>query len=190
MSFTCILGVVVAYWMICSLFALYIVKKAIKTYRNHPIFEVPEHYQSLMRQDFNKWDEAAIIRGCFWRFPIKFAFQFLFLFWLSIFSILNLKFNFPCTIVEFVRISLGRLSNIVMFEIEEHFDWRQKITTPIVIANHTTMMDGNYLGGCFRCLSAISKDSIKNTPLFGNYMKYSKCIFVNRESGGKGAILR
>ena len=99
MTFPCILGAVVVYWAFCSLYALYIVKKAIKTYRDHPVFEVPEHYQSLMRQDFNKWDEAAIIRGCFWRFPIKFAVEFSFLFWLSIFSILNLKFKLPSTIV-------------------------------------------------------------------------------------------
>ena len=39
--------------------------------------------------------------------------------------------------------------------------------TPIVIANHTSMMDGNYLGSCFRCLSAISKASVRKVPLFG-----------------------
>ena len=57
MNYTeCILGAAALYWIFCSLFAFFIVKKAIKTYRKHPIFEVPEHYQSLLRQDFNKWD--------------------------------------------------------------------------------------------------------------------------------------
>ena len=52
------------------------------------------------------------------------------------------------------------------------------------------MMDGNYLGGCFRCLSAISKAAVRKIPMFGDFMDYSKCILVNREAGGRSAIFR
>ena len=112
------------YWFTLSLIAYFIANKAFKAYRNHPKFDVPDHYQSFIRKDFNKWDEKAIILGCFLRFPFKFTVEFSFLFWLCFLSILHLKIKFPASIVELVRINLGRIANLVIFDLEEHFDWR------------------------------------------------------------------
>ena len=43
-------------------------------------------------------------------------------------------------------------------------------------------MDGNYLGSCFRVLSAIAKKESQSLPLFGRFMQYSQCLFVERTS--------
>ena len=55
LSYVIAIGVGV-YWISLALIGYYVVKKAFKTYRDHPKFDVPEHYQSLMRKDFNKWN--------------------------------------------------------------------------------------------------------------------------------------
>ena len=114
--------------------------------------------------------------------PAKFAVLSCYLFWLSILSLLNVRFILPAFIVEIWRNYVGRLSNIVIFEVEEHFNWREKVETPIVISNHTNMMDGNYLGSCYRVFSALAKKGSQSTPLFGKFMEYSQCLFVDRTS--------
>jgi hypothetical protein len=78
-------------WGALALFAYRNVKKTLKKYNN--IKEVEDNYnwQGTKRLDFNKWDEKAIIRGCFIRFPFKFI---LMLTELIIFIITALSQNF------------------------------------------------------------------------------------------------
>ena len=177
-----LLYVILCYWSIIVALGYYFITKAFKKYGNQPKIEVKEQVQGLLRQDFNKWDQTAIKKGCLLKMPFKFATLFGYLFWLSLLSMLNIKMKLPAVIVELWRKYVGRWSNVVVFNLEQHFDWKEQITTPIVISNHTNMMDGNYLGSCFRVLSAIAKKDSEETPLFGQFMKYSQCLFVDRTS--------
>lgn len=84
---------------------------------------------------------------------------------------------------------MGKFANKMIFRLTEDFDQSEEIDTPVVIANHSSLFDPNYLASCFRCFSVIVKAESKKTPLFSEYMKYSDCLFVDRDaSGGRSTI--
>jgi len=63
----------IGYWILLSVIALYYVKKIQKYFQKaHPI-EIKESWKGFVSQDFCKWDEKAIISGCFLRFPYNFT---------------------------------------------------------------------------------------------------------------------
>ena len=51
------------------------------------------------------------------------------------------------------------------------------------------MMDGLYLGTCFRVLSAIAKAESKKTPIFCYFLEYSQCLMVDRDAGGSRGVV-
>jgi hypothetical protein len=55
-----------------SAFAYYSVVNAFRKYRNFPQLQCPEEWNAFRRKDFNKWEEAKIIKGCFTLFPLHF----------------------------------------------------------------------------------------------------------------------
>ena len=44
------------YWILFSFVALYFVKKAIKKYKNYPLFKADPKYYPFLRQDYGKWN--------------------------------------------------------------------------------------------------------------------------------------
>lgn len=105
------------YWILASSLAYYLVIKTFKKYKNHPKVQVPPHYQGFMRQDFGKWNETAIKRGCFLRFPFKFAAVMTYLFTLSILSAFHNRFKLPIFFVELWRRNAGRFANRAIFQL-------------------------------------------------------------------------
>jgi hypothetical protein len=191
MSIACILFVIAIYWLLVALAGYYVVTKAFRRYRNIPRFTVPEHYGGFMRQDFGRWNEKSIKKGCFVRFPLKITVFATYLIGLSLLCIFKKYINFPSSIIEFWRLRVGRLSNVVLFSLKEEFDPNQPISTPIVISNHSSLLDSNYIASCFRCLSVIVKAEARSAPLFNAYMEYSRCIFVDRNpEAGRGSVLQ
>ena len=49
---------------------------------------------------------------------------------------------------------------------------------PVIIANHTGMLDPMYLSSTKYCPSFVAKDMVKKTPLVGNAARTAQCIFV------------
>lgn len=89
----------ISYWVLASGLAFFMVSKAFRKYRNQPKIEVPDHYQGFMRQDWGKWNYSAIKKGCFLRFPLKFASLATYLVTLSILSLLHNHLKLPKFIV-------------------------------------------------------------------------------------------
>jgi 1-acyl-sn-glycerol-3-phosphate acyltransferase len=42
----------------------------------------------------------------------------------------------------------------------EEFDYKEKIKTPIIIANHSAWVDFIYMGGCLEPVSFVSKKEV------------------------------
>jgi hypothetical protein len=51
-----LLEIIIAYWLIFSLFAYYHVDKAFSKYRSHQKIDTPENWNAFIRTDFNKWN--------------------------------------------------------------------------------------------------------------------------------------
>jgi hypothetical protein len=64
-----ILAPILVYWLLMSAFAYYNVKKIIRYYRVKPDIEMKKEWEPLIGLDADKWDEKALIKGCFWKFP-------------------------------------------------------------------------------------------------------------------------
>jgi hypothetical protein len=119
---TTILLVLAAGWLLSSIVALFFVKKTFKRYKNYPRMEVPENMHATIRQDFGRWDEAAIIKGCLLRFPLHFFLMSTFLASYGILIILQKYLKFPPFIIELFRSKIGRLASTINWHLVEDFD--------------------------------------------------------------------
>jgi hypothetical protein len=113
-----IFGILVTFvvsWLLLSLAAYYFVKKAFKKYRNYPRIEVPENTLPAIRSDFGKWDESAIVKGCFLRFPLHLVAMAGFLAIYGLIAGLQKRLKFPNSFVNFYRYIGGRLASRICF---------------------------------------------------------------------------
>jgi hypothetical protein len=113
----------IAYWLIVSLAALIYVRKIFQHYRNYPRIEYPEHIQSSVRTDFGKWDEKAIIRGCFTTFPIHATCMFLYLFFYAIIATAQKYLKYPDWVINIYRYNVGRFAFKICFNLIEDYDF-------------------------------------------------------------------
>jgi 1-acyl-sn-glycerol-3-phosphate acyltransferase len=177
-------------WLLLSLLALYMVKKIFKKYRNYPRIEVPVNMQAAVRQDFGKWDEAAIIKGCFLRFPLHLWMTCSFLGGYAIIVGLQTILKFPESWVEVFRSKYGRLTSRIISNLVEEFDSSEAISTPIVIANHVSWIDFIYMGTCISKSSFVAKIEVKKVPVFNKISDSLKTLYVDRSSAEARAKIK
>jgi hypothetical protein len=155
-----ILYTILALWLINSLAVFFYARKTFKRYKNYPRIEVAHNLKPAVRADFGKWDEAAILWGAFFRFPLHFWSMTGFLIGYAFFAVLQPILKYPDWVVDFWRLKAGRLSLNICFNLVEEFDYKEKIKTPIIIANHSAWVDFIYMGGCMEPVSFVSKKEV------------------------------
>jgi hypothetical protein len=110
---------ILAVWILLSLFAYKVVTGAFKKYKNYPRIQVPENCRAVVRNDFGKWDEAGIIKGCFIRFPIHLMVMGGFLFFFALFSTIRKYLFFPHKAIDLFRRYAGKFAFSFCLKLEE-----------------------------------------------------------------------
>jgi hypothetical protein len=62
------------YWLTLSLFAFYNVRKIFSYLKSEPRIEIKEEWKGFINDKVDKWDQRAILIGCFTRFPFNVSF--------------------------------------------------------------------------------------------------------------------
>ena len=78
----------------------------------------------------------------------------------ALFAVLQPILRYPDWVVDFWRYKMGRFAFFVCFNLIEEYDYKEKIKTHIVIANHTAWVDFIYMGGCLEPVSFVSKKEV------------------------------
>jgi small basic protein len=177
-----LLIIVAASWLVLSIVAYFFAKKTFKKYRNYPRMEVASNMGPALRADFGKWDEAAIIKGCFIRFPLHFFMMVSFLGTYGILGTLQKFLKYPDYVIDFFRSRYGRLNTSICLNLVEEFDPKVPVSTPIIIANHVSWIDFIYMGTCLSRSSFVAKIEVKKVPVFGDIANYLKALYVDRSS--------
>ena len=84
--------------------------------------------------------------------------------------------------MDFFRINAGRLAYKVCFNLEEDFDYREAITTPIVASNHVCWADFIYMGSCWPLVSFVAKKEVEQIPIINIIATYTRTFYVDRNS--------
>jgi hypothetical protein len=169
-------------WLLLSTAAFLFAKKTFKKYRNFPRIEVPASMEPIVRRDFGKWDEGAILRGCFLRFPLHFFMVASFLVTYGVLGSLQKYLKYPDSLIELFRSKYGRLACTIYCNLIEEFDPKEAVTTPIIIANHVNWVDFIYMGGCLPLASFVAKIEVLNVPVLRDIANYLKALYVDRSS--------
>lgn len=116
----CLLILFAIYWILMALVSFYFVKKAIKKYKNYPLFEADPKYYPFLRQDFGKWNEKELIKGCFIRSPAHMPFVIFFLAVYAFLTTFYKYFKFPTYgMVDWYRRFIGKIIMNLSFEVVE-----------------------------------------------------------------------
>ena len=169
-------------WLVASLTAYYYIKKAFRKYKNYPRLEYEEKTEPIVRKDLAKWDEAAILRGCFLRFPLHTLAMAGFLSCYALVANLQKYLRYPMWVVNAYRSNMGRLTTHICFKLVEEFDHTDKSTTPIVISNHVSWIDFIYMGTCLYPVSFLAKKEIQTTFVFNKIADSIQTLYVDRSS--------
>ena len=150
------------YWVALAYFAHSTLKKAFRKYRNTPRLDVPQHYTAFLRLDFGKWDEKSMLRRAWTHFPLRFTMMASALTVYAIMGTLHCYCRFPTIfLINLWRKYFGGFAFRLIVKTKEEFDLKQKIETPIVVANHSTFFDILYFGFCQESIvSFVSKKEI------------------------------
>jgi 1-acyl-sn-glycerol-3-phosphate acyltransferase len=138
--------------------------------------------KSTVREDFGKWDESAIIKGCFIRLPLHLFLMVSFLGTYGILIWLQKYLKYPESIIELFRSKYGRLATAVDLKLIEEYNTKEDITTPIVIANHVNWLDFIYMGACLPRASFVAKIEVLKVPAIRDISKYLQTLYVDRSS--------
>lgn len=120
------------------------------------------------------------MRGCFIRFPLHFFLMTSYLFSLTTLGILHHYLKFPKILVELFREHAGRLALRICININEAFDSRKRISTPIIISNHVSVFEIIYLGSYPQILSFVAKAELIKNPLINPLIQHCQGLYVNR----------
>lgn len=173
---------IAALWLVASLTAYYFIKKSFKKYKNYPRLEYDEKTEPIVRKDLAKWDEAAILRGCFLRFPLHTLAMAGFLSCYALVAGMQKYLRYPDWVVNAYRLNMGRLATHICFSLVEEFDHTEKSTTPIVISNHVSWIDFIYMGTCLYPVSFLAKKEIQKVFVFNTIADSIKALYVDRSS--------
>ncbi len=121
-----------------------------------------------MRKQETAQDQRKILIGCFVRLPYQFFIMTTMVIVLSLLSILNLYKILPSKIVELYRKYYGRWILKLCASVQEEFDANERISTPIVISNHSTWMEIIYYGMYPQLLSFVAKSELQKMPLLNS----------------------
>lgn len=142
-----------------ALFAFRLVKKTIAKYRNIKDVGPSSEWEATIRNDFNKWEEKAIIRGSL-LFPIRFMSPLITVFGITFINSFQKVFSIFHKNADLLFAKyIARPSIKLAFNVIEE-NPISKINTPIVISNHVCWFDVLYLSTRFYPISFVSKKEI------------------------------
>lgn len=181
-----LIWIIAIYWVVLSYFGISTNLKTFKKLIEYSKQQVDPKFYGVARTDYHSWNRTLIIIGSFTMFPIKFFAHANFLIGALIFALL---ISYTRGMMKSLLIKMmflyfnfyGKIMNSVSLTIEDDFT-DYKITTPIVISNHSCWFDTFYLTLRFSPLSFVAKYPIKNWPVIGPIAQAMSCIFVKRES--------
>ena len=168
-------------WLVLALIGVYCAKRIFRKYKHMPRKDLPPKYRHIVRRDIGKWGEYDIIRGCFLHFPLSVG--ALATYSLTLGALIALQKRLGCLhgVIEAYRVYCGWITKHIMFRLTESFGAFEKITTPMVVANHISENDHIYMTATLSKVCFVAKKSIGDVPVYGNIARYFNTLFVDRE---------
>ena len=123
-----ILTIFIIYAVMWVLLALYMRSLALKTFKKYQSWphdfqnQLDPKYESILRHDFGKWDESAILRSCWTSYPLHLMSMSGYLLGFGILATIKRYIWLPDVIVNKYRMWFGRIAFKICFDLQEHFN--------------------------------------------------------------------